>query len=118
MGGDATAADGPNVDAPDSLPAITSLLRDDEGQLWVQHMGSAAEVDPSAVNSAAACTAWLGGQVWDVLSAEETIVARAMLPQSLRPLRNANGRVYGVVADSIGVQRVVRLRITRAGGPT
>lgn len=52
IGGDPTAANGPNVVLPHSLPALAGVRQGPDGTIWVLRAGGVDGVDPMAVNSA------------------------------------------------------------------
>jgi hypothetical protein len=64
-------------------PAITALLTDDEGRLWV------ADHDPAALSRHPA-------REWDVLSLEGRVERRVVFPPGFKLVRVSGGRAYGI----------------------
>lgn len=84
---------------PDTKPAVTRLIVDDVGRLWVGR-ARAEDAQPQ----------------FDVFSREgvyQTSVEFAFQPSSYGPLRIRYGRVYAVVLDSMDVPFIVRTGVMR-----
>jgi hypothetical protein len=113
LGGDDSAADGSNVDAPETLPAITAVRAGPEGTWWVQRMGAAASIDPMAIN-AQDRSSGLGGPEWDVFDADGRFLGPLRLPERFRVTRITDDWVVGVQQDELDVERVTRLRLRRS----
>lgn len=114
LGGDGAAVDGMPVVFPDAYPALTGVVALPDGGLWVQRMGSAGDIHPSALNSPDP-PAGFGGGEWDVLDAEGRRVGRVSLSAGFRVGRVVGDVVYGVERDELDQERIVRLRLERTG---
>jgi hypothetical protein len=66
IGGDASFADSPQVEAPVRFPAITAVRAGPRGTIWVQLMGPVESIDPMAINAPDRAD-FLGGATWHVL---------------------------------------------------
>lgn len=110
LGGDRGAANGPNVIAPDALPAVTSVRAGPNGALWVQRMGPVEDIEPMAVN-AAQDSEGLGGSTWDIIAADGRYLGAVTVPERFRITRITDDRVLGVTRDELDVERVVLLRM-------
>lgn len=114
LGGDGVAVDRLPIALPDAYPALTGILAPPDGGLWVQRMGSAGDIHPTALNSPDPPTG-LGGGEWDMLDAGGRRVGRVSLPARFRIGRIVGDAVYGVQRDGLDRERIVRLRLERAG---
>jgi hypothetical protein len=79
---------------PDTKPAISGLMMDDEGRLWVRRGGTER-----------------GLPVYDIFSRSgdyEGSVRLNFTPAPYLPLRIRSGRIYALVPDDLGVPYVVR----------
>ncbi len=112
LGGDAKAADSPNVEVWDKWPAITALRAGPDNTIWVQRRGTIADIDAMAVNSPDMPEHFGGGR-WDVLDAKGESLGFVEFPRGFRPHDVRESRVYGVTTDSLGVQRVSVLELKR-----
>lgn len=112
FGGSRTMLEQVPVDAPERLPALTSVMKGPEGTLWVQRMGDVGDVHPLALNTPDPPTGY-GGGVWDVLDPGGRHLGEVVLPPGIRVMDIAAGAVYGITSDSLGVERVVRVDLVR-----
>lgn len=112
LGGDVSAADGPNVVAPQVFPAITGIRGGPDNTLWVQRMGDITAVDPMSIN-ATDRSDWLGGPEWDVFDGDGRHLGTIVLPHRMRITHITDTHVYGVRKDAMDVERVVRLVLQR-----
>ena len=81
-----------DADLPQTKPAFTALVVDDQGQLWLQH--SVATGDSLST--------------WSVLNADGTAFGRVKLPTSAALVAIRAGRAYGTLKDAeSGAQYVV-----------
>ena len=111
IGGDASFADSPQVEAPASFPAITAVRAGPRGTIWVQLMGPVETIDPMAINAPDRAD-FLGGSSWHVLDSTGAFVGRLELPRRFRPFRITNDAVYGAARNDDGVERIIRLRLS------
>lgn len=112
IGGDASFADSPQVEAPAHFPAITAVKTGPGGTIWVQRMGSIETIDPMAVNAPDRAE-FFGGTAWDVLDAEGRFIGAIELPKRFRIFRMVDDAIYGAARDDDGVERVLRLSLRR-----
>jgi hypothetical protein len=112
LGGDAKAADGPNVEVWDRWPAITAVRAGPNNTIWVQRKGTVADINSMAVNSPDTPEGF-GGSHWDVLDAEGKLLGFVAFPHGFRPYETKGLLVYGVSTDSLGVQRVSVIQLER-----
>lgn len=112
LGGDASAADGSNVTAPEYFPTVTGVRAGPENTLWVQRMGTVDGIDPMAIN-APDRSDWLGSPTWEVYDAEGRFIGPVQLPARFRITRITDDAVYGVSKDASDVERVHRLVLER-----
>ena len=115
IGGDASFADSPQVEAPARFPAITAVRAGPRGTLWVQQMGPVESIDPMAINAPDRAD-FLGGSTWHVLDATGVFLGAIELPRRFRIFRVTEDALYGAARDSEGVERIVRLRVTQGEG--
>ncbi len=106
LSGDASAADGPNVESGDHLPAITGVQAGPGNTIWVQRMGRPVEIDPWGINA-------LSGAEWDVLDGDGRAIGLVRLPDRFHVMRVAEGTVIGVQKGDLDVERVIVLRLIR-----
>jgi hypothetical protein len=112
IGGDASFADSPMVEAPERLPAITAVRAGPDGTTWVQRMGPVSSIDPMAIN-APDRPDFFGGPVWDVLDRDGRFMGTLVLPSRFRIFRIVDDAIYGAARDENGAERVLRLRLRR-----
>lgn len=113
LGGSREALDRLPVERPDRLPAVTSVVAGPGGTLWVQRLGRIEDVHPMALNTPDPPSGY-GGGTWDVLDAEGRLLGSIDLPARARVMRVVGDAVYAVQRDELDVERVVRLRVSRA----
>jgi hypothetical protein len=111
IGGDASFADSPQVEAPPLFPAITAVRAGPRGTIWVQLMGPVETIDPMAINAPDRAD-FLGGSSWHVLDSTGAFLGKLELPPRFRPFRIMENAVYGAARDDDGVERVMRLRLS------
>ena len=111
IGGDASFADSPQVEAPLRFPAITAVRAGPRGTIWVQLMGSVENIDPMAINAPDRAD-FLGGSTWHVLDSTGAFFGKLDLPRRFRLFRSMDDALYGAARDDDGVERIVRLRLT------
>lgn len=112
IGGDASFADSPQVEAPERFPVITAVKAGPEGTIWVQRMGAVETIDPMAINAPDRAE-FFGGTTWHVLDGDGRFLGSIELPKRFRIFRIADDAVYGAARDDDGVERVLRLRLRR-----
>lgn len=112
IGGDASFADSPAVEAPLFFPAITTVRTGPDNTLWVQRMGALADIDPMAINAPDRAD-FFGGPVWDVLDHEGRFLGTLTLPARFRIFRITADYIYGAARDESGIERILRLRLYR-----
>jgi hypothetical protein len=112
IGGDASFADSPQVEAPAHFPAITTVRAGPMGTIWVQLMGPVESIDPMAVNAPDRAD-FLGGSTWHVLEPSGAFRGAIELPRRFRIFRMTEDAIYGAARDDDGVERVIRLRLIR-----
>jgi hypothetical protein len=82
----------------DSIPAISELLTDPLGRLWLKRYNPSID------------SHWLGrlrtGGEWFVLSTNGQLVMRLTVPASFRMMDVDGERIAGVTTDELGVERV------------
>ena len=112
LGGDAAAADGPTVESPELLPAITGIHAGPENTILVQRMGDVASIDPMSVNANDRIDG-LGGPQWDVFDVQGELLGHVRLPDRFRIRRIVGEAVYGVAKDDMDRETVTRFRLVR-----
>lgn len=112
IGGDASFADSPQVDAPERFPAVTAARAGPDGTIWVQRMGPVEAIDPMAINAPDRAD-FFGGQTWDVLDDAGRFLGSITLPPRFRIFHITSDAIYGAARDDDGVERVVRLALHR-----
>jgi hypothetical protein len=112
IGGDASFADSPQVEAPPRFPAITAVKAGPDGSIWVQRMGPVRAIDPMAINAPDRAD-FLGGSIWDVLDKDGHRLGAITLPARFRIFRILPDAVYGAARDDNGVEHIERLRLQR-----
>ena len=89
---------------PETKPPVSSFFRDDDGHIWVARVTTPEQ----------------SGRVHDVFDPEGRFLGTVELPfplsRSPTPIVR-DGMLYGVTADELGVQYVVRARIERDATP-
>ncbi len=110
IGGDASFADSPQVEAPARFPAITTVRAGSQGTIWVQLMGPVESIDPMALNAPDRAD-FLGGSTWHVLDSSGAFRGAIDLPRRFRIFRMTENAIYGAARDDDGVERIVRLRL-------
>jgi hypothetical protein len=111
IGGDASFADSPQVEAPARFPAITTVRAGPRGTMLVQLMGPVETIDPMAINAPDRAD-FLGGSIWHVLDASGKFLGALELPRRFRIFRMTEDAMYGAARDDDGVERILRLRLT------
>ena len=112
LGGDAKAAESPNVEVWDRWPAITAVRAGPDNTIWVQRRGTISDIDAMAVNSPDTPERF-GGSRWDVLDSEGKSLGFVQFPRGFRPYDVRDSRVYGVTTDSLGIQRIGIVELKR-----
>ena len=112
IGGDASFADSPQVEAPRIFPAITAVRAGPEGTIWVQLMGPVESIDPMAINAPDRAD-FLGGSTWHVLDSTGEFMGAIEFPPRFRPFRITDDAIYGAARDDDGVERILRLRLQK-----
>lgn len=110
IGGDASFADSPQVEAPPRFPSITAVRAGPRETFWVQLMGPVESIDPMAINAPDRAD-FLGGSTWHVLDRSGVFLGAVELPRRFRIFRVTRDALYGAARDDDGVERIVRLRI-------
>lgn len=110
IGGDASFADSPQVEAPALFPSITAVRAGPRGTIWVQLMGPVESIDPMAINAPDRAD-FLGGPTWHVLDSSGEFLGVVELPPRFRIFRVTEDALYGAARDDDGVERILRLRI-------
>ncbi len=111
IGGDASFADSPQVEAPRTFPAITAVRAGPNNTIWVQLMGPVESIDPMAINAPDRAD-FLGGSTWHVLDSTGDFMGAIELPRRFRPFRMTEDMIYGAARDDDGVERVLRLQLS------
>lgn len=111
IGGDASFADSPQVEAPRTFPSITTVRAAGDGTIWVQQMGPVESIDPMAINAPDRAD-FLGGSTWHVLDSSGTFLGAIELPKRFRIFRTRDNTIYGAARDDNGVERILRLRVS------
>ena len=111
IGGDASFADSPQVEAPAEFPAISTVRAGPRGTIWVQLMGPVASIDPMAINAPDRAD-FLGGSTWHVLDSSGRYRGAIELPRRFRIFRVTDDALYGAARDENGVERIVKLRLS------
>lgn len=112
IGGDASFADSPQVEAPPRFPAITTVRAGPDNTIWVQRMGPVESIDPMAINAPDRAD-FLGGSTWHVLDSSGAFIGAIELPGRFRIFRVVGDAIYGAARDDDGVERIVRLKVQR-----
>ena len=89
----------------DTLPAITDLLVNLDGGLWIRR----GDVGDAPVNDA--CYGGTATSTWDRFDSSAAYVGSTILPANFRALRLTTSGVLGVLTDNRGVEFVVYLII-------
>jgi hypothetical protein len=110
IGGDASFADSPQVEAPEQFPSITAVRAGPRRTIWVQLMGPVESIDPMAINAPDRAD-FLGGSTWHVLDDSGEFLGVVELPKRFRIFRVTDDALYGAARDDDGVERIVRLRL-------
>ena len=111
IGGDASFADSPQVEAPRTFPSITTVRAGPDGTIWVQLMGPVETIDPMAINAPDRAD-FLGGSTWHVLDSSGAFLGAIELPRRFRIFRMRDNMIYGAARDDNGVERILRLRVS------
>ena len=83
---------------PDSLPVLSDLRGDDEGNLWIRKFVPEYEEGPSE---------------WWVFSSDGEYRADASLPRGVSLRHIGSDFMLGVTIDELGVERVVRYALAK-----
>lgn len=83
-----------------AVPQLVGLLTDDQGRVWARQYS--APDDALWLNSGGRP---LGG-LWWVSSVQGRLLARVRVPDGLRPLHIADGRILALTVDELGVERI------------
>ena len=111
LGGDASFADSPQVEAPPVFPAISTVRAGPRGTIWVQLMGPVESIDHMAINARDRAD-FLGGSTWHVLDSSGRFRGAIELPPRFRIFRVTDDALYGTARDDDGVERIVKLRLS------
>lgn len=115
LGGSRDMLDQLPVEAPRTLPALTSIEAAPGGGLWVQRMGGVEDIHPMALNTPDPPVGF-GGATWDVFDDGWRHLATVTLPPGFRLMRVTDDALYGVGGDALDVDRVLRLGLERGAG--
>jgi hypothetical protein len=98
----------------ENYPAFNQLLVGPGETLWVQQARSAADLAEEAGEEEVEIDIQdLGSPVWDVFDSEGRYLGEITLPDRFAPVTVDGDNVYGVWADELDVQYVMRLRVNR-----
>lgn len=86
-----------DVEMPDQVAAVESLLVDDSGHVWAQRY----------------LLPWDSVSVWDVFDSEGRWVVEVHMPGGFAPLQIGADFVVGLARDEMGVERVELRRLER-----
>lgn len=95
---------------PDRLPAFTALTGGPEGTIWARGVLPVDSMTREIVTHASPLRA-LASTNWDVYASDGRFLGDVGLPSRFTLFRIRGEHIYGMERDSLGVQRVVRLRI-------
>ncbi len=103
---------------PDVKPAYAALYAAEDGRIWVMVEGRGVErdnpdFDPADPESPE--TVWRSRYAFDIFDPDGTFVGRVDVPEDLGrfPTPVIRGdQLWGVTRDDLGVQRIVRYRLT------
>jgi hypothetical protein len=100
--------------APATKPAYRELDVDDEGRIWVDRYVAADPVPPpaSARERGMPDLGWRERRTFDVFAPEGEYLLTVVIPRNIRVLVRRGDRLWGVQRDDLGVQYVVRYRLT------
>jgi hypothetical protein len=97
------------VGIADEYPAFGQLFCGPDETLWVQRILAAS--DMSEEDAAEFDPQNLGSRDWEVFDSEGRYMGVVAMPDRFRPVTSKGGMIYGVWADELDVQHVMRLRI-------
>lgn len=95
-------------------PALAALLAGPDGTLWVQRVDPDRPLDAGSFSDPQSLQ--IGSPGWDVFDPEGRYLGVVETPENLTPRRVVGSRLYGVLIDDLGVQRVARYRILQGEG--
>jgi hypothetical protein len=91
----------------DFVPAFRRIVAGPEGTTWAQHVRPIsdllAEEEPDFNDP--------GAPEWDVFDSDGRFLGVVTMPPGFIPMDFRGNKIYGVLADELGVQYVVRLRV-------
>ena len=96
-----------SVTLPPSPPVLASLLTDPDGRIWVRRAAPVQEMGPEALRVGVAHG--FGGREWEVLRPDGTLEEVVSLPAGFTPRGFANGCLFGILEDGLGVQSPARV---------
>ena len=106
---------------PRVKPHVKRIMCGRDGRIWVQlhteaePSAAATKVDPREM---APRISWLEPNVWDVFGPDGAHIGRFRFPLGVQLLAAHGTKVWGVVQDSLGIQRVARIDLPPANPST
>lgn len=88
---------------PEYLPAVRGFMHASDGTIWLRRFDPVESVAGDRMTE------------WWVLDAEGAPLARALTPLSVPMMVVAGDTVWGIEADELGVQYIVRYRLLKGG---
>ncbi|MDT8368714.1 MAG: hypothetical protein RQ745_05875 [Longimicrobiales bacterium] len=89
---------------------MTALMEGPESTLWVQRPAAPAQMRPESLGDLVANG--LGSNEWDVFTSDGERLGLVRLPTTLHSAEIVGEMIFGVAEDDMGLQRVVRYRIS------
>jgi hypothetical protein len=91
---------------PDSVPAVSAALLDDDGRIWVERFQPHRDFDEFLQASSGGGHHWNQESVWHVLAPDGVPLARVRLPPATRLRAVRADRVVVVTRDELDVESV------------
>ena len=97
----------------DYYPAFGQFFLGPDGSLWVQRVRSARDMADGAGEEFEFDPQDIGSPEWEVMDSEGRYLGVVTFPDRFRPVTAHGDRIYGIWADELDVQYVMRLRVER-----
>jgi len=92
-------------------PAFSQILAGPDNTLWVQQVQNADDLTEGAEEEAEVDFQDLGSPNWDIFDSEGRYLGTIALPDRFSPVTVRGNQIFGVWADELDVQYVMRLTI-------
>jgi hypothetical protein len=97
----------------DFYPAFGGIFLGPDGTLWIQRIRNAQDMAEGAEEGAQFDPQDIGSPEWEIFDGDGRFLGVVTLPDRFRPVTAKGDQLYGIAADELDVQYILRLRVNR-----